>query len=428
MAVYKRTDTGKWQARVTGSDGKRRARSFRTKVDADRWEREQLSLAEKGQLPPVLSGRATVASVGDKWIAQLDPAVYKPSTIYGYNGLWNRLVRPRWGSTPLTNVQSVAVAEWFSTMTGEHARSGQDTLSLSRRRQALQVFAMVLDQGVREGKLMMNPARWDAVGKVKIPKVKQSDEHRYLTPEELMELCEASLEYGSLIYVLATTGIRFGEARALTVGDIDLSQNKLRISKSFSEVSGRLILGTPKNGESRTLVLPQTTLANLVPHLQGKASHDLVFTAPQGGPIRQANFRRRIWVPLLKATGNKGLRIHDLRHTAASLAIKSGANVKVVQNMLGHKSAEMTLDRYAGLFESDQVDVAERMDKLFADTHCHENATKASRITLSYVIENPKPFANKEKDLVAPAGFEPATHGLGNPVVCEEDEDEDEES
>ena len=152
----------------------------------------------------------------------------------------------------------------------------------------------------------------------------------------------------------------------------------------------------------------------MIPLLDGKSSQDLVFTAPKGGPIRQANFRRRVWLPLLKATGNEGLRVHDLRHTAASLAIKSGANVKVVQNMLGHKSAQMTLDLYAGLFESDQVDVAERMDKLFADTECHENATKTSRITLSYVIDNPKPFANKEKDLVAPAGFEPATHGLGN--------------
>jgi len=414
MSVYKRTDTGKWQARVTGSDGKRRARSFRTKVDADRWEREQLNLAEKGQLPPVLNGRATVASVGDKWIAQLDPTVYKAATIYGYTGLWNRLVRPRWGSTPLTNVQPIAVREWFTTMTGETPRDSRKILSLSRRKQAMQVFAMVLDQSVREGKLIVNPARWDAVGKVKLPKTKLSDEHRYLTVEQVLELCEGSRDYGSFIYVLATTGIRIGEARALTVGDIDLSESKMRISKSMSETGGCLTLGPTKNGESRTLVLPKTTLAKLIPLLDGKSSQDLVFAAPKGGPIRQANFRRRVWLPLLKATGNEGLRVHDLRHTAASLAIKSGANVKVVQNMLGHKSAQMTLDLYAGLFESDQVDVAERMDKLFADTECHENATKTSRITLSYVIDNPKPFANKEKDLVAPAGFEPATHGLGN--------------
>ncbi len=82
--------------------------------------------------------------------------------------------------------------------------------------------------------------------------------------------------------------------------------------------------------------------------------------------------------------------------------------------MLGHKSAQMTLDRYAGLFESDQVDVARRLDQMLAEPACHENATKTTRLTLVQVIPNPKPFANQGKELVAPTGFEPATHGLGN--------------
>ena len=71
-----------------------------------------------------------------------------------------------------------------------------------------------------------------------------------------------------------------------------------------------------------------------------------------------------------------------MRHTAASLAIRSGANVKVVQNMLAHKSAQMTLDRYARLFETDQVDVAHRMDQMMSETPCHENATRTPRIIL----------------------------------------------
>ena len=126
--------------------------------------------------------------------------------------------------------------------------------------------------------------------------------------------------------------------------------------------------------------MPQITRNRINPLLFGKESKDLVFTGPQGKAIRHANFRHRVWVPAVGATGNDGLRIHDLQHTAASLAIKSGANVKVVQNMLGHKSAQMTLDRYAGLFESDQVDVARRMDQMRAEPACHENATKTLRI------------------------------------------------
>ena len=87
----------------------------------------------------------------------------------------------------------------------------------------------------------------------------------------------------------------------------------------------------------------------------------------------------------------------------------------------------MTLDRYAGLFESDQVDAAHRMDQMMSETPCHENATKTSRVILGLVIPKPKPLAKNGKDLVAPAGFEPATHGLGNRVIYEEEEDEEEE-
>ena len=414
MSVHKRSDTGKWQARIKGSDGSRRGQSFRTKADAERWEREQIRMAEQGRLPPVLSGRESVASVGDKWIATLDLAVYKPSTINGYVGLWKRIVCPRWGSVPLTNIQPADVREWFLSMTGESSDPSKKQLSLSRRKQSHQVLAMILDQAIREGKLITNPARWDAVGKVALPKVNMPKEHRYLNPEDLLELVNACKEYGPFVYFLATTGVRFGEARALMVGDIAMTSNKLRISKSVTEINGHLVKGTPKNGESRTLILPDITLNRIKPLLIGKNSEDLVFTGPQGKAIRHANFRHRVWVPALGVTGNQGLRIHDLRHTAASLAIKSGANVKVVQNMLGHKSAQMTLDRYAGLFESDQVDVARRMDQVMAEPACHENATKTPRIILGQVIPNPKPLADKGKDLVAPAGFEPATHGLGN--------------
>jgi hypothetical protein len=77
--------------------------------------------------------------------------------------------------------------------------------------------------------------------------------------------------------------------------------------------------------------------------------------------------------------------------------------------MRGHKSAQMTLDRYAGLFESDQVDVARRTDQMRAEPAWHENATKTPLIILGQVIPNPKPTANKGKDLMVPAVFERAT-------------------
>jgi site-specific recombinase XerD len=95
----------------------------------------------------------------------------------------------------------------------------------------------------------------------------------------------------------------------------------------------------------------------LADHVVSLDARALVFTTSSGAPLRSSNFRQRIWLPATDACGLAGLRVHDLRHTAASLAVKSGANPKVVQQLLGHAFA-MTLDVYAGLFNADLEDVA----------------------------------------------------------------------
>jgi integrase len=89
---------------------------------------------------------------------------------------------------------------------------------------------------------------------------------------------------------------------------------------------------------------------------------DLVLTSPEGGVLRSGNFRRRVFDPAATAAGLEDLSPHDLRHTAASLLVASGANVKAVQRMLGHASAAMTLDVYSGLFDDDLGALADRMD------------------------------------------------------------------
>jgi integrase len=89
-----------------------------------------------------------------------------------------------------------------------------------------------------------------------------------------------------------------------------------------------------------------------------------VFTAPDGGSLDPDNFRSRYWTPAVAAAGLTPLRIHDLRHTTASLAIAAGADVKMLQTMLGHASAVMTLDRYGHLMPGRAQDVADRLDVL----------------------------------------------------------------
>jgi integrase len=92
---------------------------------------------------------------------------------------------------------------------------------------------------------------------------------------------------------------------------------------------------------------------------------DLVFTAPRGGVIRSSNFRNKVWNPAVEASGLAPMIIHDLRDTAASLAISAGASIKAVQRMLGHASAAMTLDVYGGLFTEDLEELADRLEEKY---------------------------------------------------------------
>jgi len=85
-----------------------------------------------------------------------------------------------------------------------------------------------------------------------------------------------------------------------------------------------------------------------------------VFTAANGEPLQLSNFRSRIWQPACVEAEVAPLRIHDLRHTCASLAIAADADVLVLQRMLGHASAAMTLDRYGHLMPGQAESVAER--------------------------------------------------------------------
>ncbi|MEV4389717.1 tyrosine-type recombinase/integrase, partial [Micromonospora sp. NPDC049580] len=149
-------------------------------------------------------------------------------------------------------------------------------------------------------------------------------------------------------------------------GPLDLLRRRVTVAVAFTEVGGELVEGTPKNHQRRSVPIPRFLVDELAAHVAGKRREDLVFTAPHGEPLRNTNFRSRIFAPAAESVGLDGLTPHDLRHTAASLAVAAGADVKAVQRMLGHASASMTLDVYAGLFGDDLDAVANRLDEAVA--------------------------------------------------------------
>ena len=179
------------------------------------------------------------------------------------------------------------------------------------------------------------------------------------------------------VLVLSFTGLRFGELAALKVRRVDFARRRLRVAESVTEVGGRSEWSTPKTHETRSVPVPRSLIELLQVACDGKSGDDVVFSSPGGGVLRLGNWRHRVFDPACAAAGLVGVTPHDLRHTAASLAIASGANVKAVQRMLGHASAAMTLDIYAGLFGDDLDGVADALDALVPQT-CHIERAEVS--------------------------------------------------
>lgn len=144
------------------------------------------------------------------------------------------------------------------------------------------------------------------------------------------------------------------------------------MKESLTDVRGELIRGTPKSHERRSVPYPSFLDTPLRQRTAGRGLEEPLFATDRGYEIRGNNFRKRVFRPALKRVQDADplfptVTIHDLRHTAASLAISTGANVKAIQRMLGHASAAMTLDVYADLFDDDLDHVASMLDAAAAD-------------------------------------------------------------
>ena len=161
----------------------------------------------------------------------------------------------------------------------------------------------------------------------------------------------------------ARGGVGWGGVGGVGGGRVDRRSRRCDIAESVTEDVGGLVWGDPKNHQRRSVPIPKFLVDELDILKAGKGPKDLLFTGDRGGVLRNGNFRRDVFDQAARQAGLDGLTPHELRHTAASLAVSAGANVKAVQRMLGHASAAMTLDVYAGLFDDDLDGLADRMDE-----------------------------------------------------------------
>jgi integrase len=210
---------------------------------------------------------------------------------------------------------------------------------------------------VRSGRVRSNPAR--GLG---LPRTQRRD-YVFLTHEQLRDLAAEAGPWRVFVLLLGYTGLRWGEATALRVCDIDLSRRRIDVRRAFSDVGGHVILGTPKSDQSRTVPIPRFLALEMAAAITGRHADDLAFTMPGGTVLRLSNWRRAVFLPARAQAGlSARFRIHDLRHTAASLMIQAGYPPKMLQEIMGHASITTTLDLYGHLYPGDMDRYADRLD------------------------------------------------------------------
>lgn len=218
-------------------------------------------------------------------------------------------------------------------------------------------MAAILDDAVRDRLIASNPARG-----IKLPR-KPKNRPVYLSHDEVARLAQAAGPYEPLVLMLAYTGLRWGEATGMRVRDLNLLKRRATVDENAVELGGEIVVGTPKGHKRRTVPLPAFLVPYLARQCENKGPGDLVFSDENGHHLRRPHTKSGWFDKAVAAAEVARVTPHDLRHTAASLAVSAGVNVKALQRMLGHASAAMTLDVYADLFDDDLEAVASALSE-----------------------------------------------------------------
>lgn len=350
-----------WQVRWYGPDRHERSRSFPTRREATAFDAARKSGRARGDWVDPGSRRVLLSDVWPRYLAA--QTHLKPRTRASYETLWRSHLEPAFGGWPIQEITYGVIAPWVGRLA--HDRSASTT------RHAHRLLSLVLDHAMAERLIGRNEARG-----VKLPRLARST-GRGLTIGEVEGLARAAGDFGGdVIRTLAYTGMRWGELAGLQVGDVDLVRARLMVRRAVVELGGTQIETTPKTHRARLVPIVEPLAPMLAARIGGRRVSEPVFATSVGTPIRNSNFRKQVrWSELTESVGLSGLRLHDLRHTAASLMIASGASVVEIAAVLGHSSSQTTLTIYAHLMQDRLGDVSERMGQAIAGSYGQNPAT-----------------------------------------------------
>src|SRR5712691_4813854 len=361
--IYHRSD-GRWSATLRLEYGRRKTVYGRTRSEVQTKLRELQRDREQGVI--VGAASISVANYLARWLDEAARLKLRPKTFISYS-LNVRRLNPLIGRIRLAQLTPQAIQTAY-------ARLSARGLAPRSVRQAHVVLHSALRQAMRLGMVGRN-----AADGVILPRP-EPKEMATLTSKQLQQLFESTRGQSlhAVWVLLATTGLREGEALGLRWSDVDLTRGTLVVQRALQRHgSAGLVMVDPKTARSRrTIHLSRVALEALAQHrarqremrlLAGVAWRtdfgDLVFCARTGGPMG-SSWLNVVFKRELVRAGLPLIRVHDLRHTAATLLLTRGVHPKVVQDMLGHSTVTLTLDTYSHVTPALHKEAADHMDAL----------------------------------------------------------------
>ena len=352
MAVYKEEKTNTWRAvyRYTDWNGERKQtqkRGFKTKREAQAWEREQLNKTSADL-------DMTFRSFVDLYTADMKTRL-KENTWATKDHIIRTKLLPYFGRLKMCNITAQQIITWQNEMLNHKDENGKPYSPVYLKTVHNQLSA-IFNHAVRYYNLRENPCKKaGSMGK------KKNREMMFWTKEEYLKFAEVMMDKPQSFYafeMLYWCGIREGELLALTPADFDFEAGTVKISKSYQRLHGEDVITSPKTKKSnRTIKMPQFLCEEMQEYI--KMLYDIqpderLFTVTK-------SYLNHEMERGAKQAGVKKIRVHDIRHSAVSLLIDMGFSVLAIGERMGHEAEKITY-RYAHLFPTVQTEMAEKLE------------------------------------------------------------------
>ena len=355
MAAFKNKANGTWyvQFRYTDWKGERQQklkRGFATKKEAQAWEREFL-MQKQADVNMTFESFAQLYEKDMKPKLKLNTWLTKESII-------QKKILPYFGKRKLSEITAKDVMDWQNVIRGLTDAKGKPYSPTYLKTVHNQLSAL-FNHAVRYYGLQVNPA-----AKAGNMGVEERREMLFWTNEEFKVFIEAmeSRPVGYTVFmVMYYTGLRVGELLALTPEDIDFDRHIISVNKNYQRLNGKDYIYPPKTEAGyREVVMPkvlESCLKDYLAKLYDVQPTDRIFPYDRGWVGRQMKYG-------CDHSGTQKIRVHDVRHTHASLLIDMGCTPLLVAERLGHERVQTTMDTYSHLYPNKQTEVAAQLDVL----------------------------------------------------------------